>query len=429
MPDHPTSKRPLIPYEWPGAYYFGDEERAAVTKVLEARSPFRYYGHDLQHYADQLEAAYRRRLGRAHALAVNSGTSALSIAMAMLDVGPGDEVLVPGYFWASCASSVVRAGAIPRLVDIDDSFVMDPHDLEAKISPRSKAVLLVHMSGATGHLDRLLETARSHHLPVIEDVAQANGGSFRGRPLGSFGDIAIFSFQYNKAITAGEGGMIVCDEEDLFHRAHAVHDLGYPRNESGRLVTDDPKVQLWGHGSRMSELSAAVLVAQERKLDPLVEKMRSLSSKLYRGLGRIAGVTPRSRPDPDGDNGAFVLLTWPDAQTNEAMVAATRAAGVATGPHGLNNLTFGEWGLHLYYNNASLVHRRGTNSRGYPWSDPANAFAAEYRYDRGTLRQADELFARSSLLAVPPAMSEETAASIIDIFHHCARARGLAVNS
>ncbi|MEX2541993.1 MAG: aminotransferase class I/II-fold pyridoxal phosphate-dependent enzyme [Trueperaceae bacterium] len=428
MSKRPTAKRPLIPYEWPGSYLFDEEERLAVNKVIDARSPFRYYGHDLQHFADRLEEAYRQRLGRKHALAVNSGTSALSIAMTMLDVGPGDEVLVPGYFWVSCASAVVRAGAIPKLVEIDDTFVMDPDDLARKISEHSKAVLLVHMSGATGRLDRLLEVARHHGLPVIEDVAQANGASFRGQPLGAFGEMAIFSFQYNKAITAGEGGLLVCDDDEFYRRAVAAHDLGYPRNESGRLVTEDPATQLWGQGSRMSELSAAMLVAQESKLDRLIGQMRSLNDRLYRELGKISAVTPRSRPDPSGDNGAFVILSWPDPSTNAAMIAATRSAGVVPGPKGLNNLTFNEWGLHLYYNNASLVHRRGVNSRGYPWADPANAFAAHYSYRKGELPRADDLFARSSLLAVPPAMSDDEVEAIVEIYHECARDQGLEVH-
>ena len=175
----------LLPYEWPGSYYLGEEELANVAQVLKARSPFRFYGHDLQHFADRLEEAYRQRLGRNHALAVNSGTSALSIAMGALGLGPGDEVLVPGYFWVSCASAVVRAGAVPRLVEIDETFVMDPVDMAKKITSRTKAVLVVHMSGATGALDEILEIARNRNLMVIEDVAQANGGTFRGRPLGS----------------------------------------------------------------------------------------------------------------------------------------------------------------------------------------------------------------------------------------------------
>jgi dTDP-4-amino-4,6-dideoxygalactose transaminase len=421
-----TLRPPLIPYEWPGSYLFGEEEAAAAASVLKARSPFRFYGHDLQHYADRLEAAYRRRLGRAHCLAVNSGTAALSIALAMLDVGPGDEVLLPGYLWVSCISAIVRTGAIPRLVDVDATFTMDPADLERTLGPRTKAVLVVHMSGSTGHLDRIVELARSRGVPLIEDVAQANGAAFRGTPLGGFGDVAIFSFQYNKAITAGEGGLVACDDPTLYRRAFALHDLGYARDDDGRLDTIDPTVQLWGQGSRMSELTAAVLCAQELKLDGLVERTRRLARRLRDGIAAVSAARPREEPDPDGGNGAFVILRWPDAESCRSIVAATRAAGVRTGPHGLNNLALEDWGLHLYYHNTSLVQRRGTTSRGYPWTDPANTFARDYRYDRGTLPRADDLFARSSLLAVPPSLGEETVDEIVQAFRTQARRLGLA---
>jgi dTDP-4-amino-4,6-dideoxygalactose transaminase len=415
----------LLPYEWPGSYFIGEEEIEAVTQVLLARSPFRFYGHDLQHCSDALEEAYCRRLNRQYALGVNSGTAALSIALSAMDVGPGDEVLLPGYLWVSCIAAVVRAGAIPRLVDINDTFCMDPDDLERKITPHSKVVVFVHMSGATGDIQRVVEVARAHHLPVLEDVAQANGASFRGRPLGSFGDMAIFSFQLNKNMTAGEGGMVTCDDKALYDRAVACHDLGYPRNPEGRLVTEDPDLQLWGQGSRMNELTAAVLCAQERKLDTIVARMRTLNHTLYAGLNGIGGLRPRRVIDPQGDSGAFVLLIWPDADTCNRMVAATREAGVRTGPDGINNVAMSNWGLHLYYNNASLTHRRGVNSAGRPWTDPANSFAADYRYDRGTLPQADDLFSRTSLLEVPPVMTSETCDQVIRIFREKAQELGL----
>ncbi len=420
-----SEKPPLLPYEWPGSYYIGEEEIEAVTRVLLARSPFRFYGSDLQHTVEQLEAAYRQRLGRAYALAVNSGTAALSIALSAMDVGPGDEVLLPGYLWVSCISAVVRTGAIPRLVDIDDTFFMDPNDLERKITPHSKVVMVVNMSGTTGHIDRVVEIAHAHGLRVLEDTAQANGAAFHGKPLGSFGDMAIFSFQLNKNMTAGEGGMVVCDDPALFDRAVALHDLGYPRNAEGRLVTDRPDCQLWGQGSRMNELSAAMLVAQERKLDTITAAMRRLNHRLYAGLAGIAGMQPRRVLDPAGDSGPFALLIWPDPDTCQRMVAATRAAGVVTGPLGLNNIPMTEWGLHLYYNNVSLTQKRGVNSAGRPWSDPANTFAADYTYTRGALPQADDLFGRTSLLSVPPALTDEACDLLIGLFRQAAADLGL----
>ena len=132
-PNTEQENEALIPYEWPGSYFLGDEEVAAAASVLKARSPFRFYGHDLQGYADRLEKAYCDRLGK-HALAVNSGTSALSLAMNALGIGPGDEVLLPGYMWVSCIAAIIRAGAIPRLVDVDDTFCMDPGDLEKRLA-------------------------------------------------------------------------------------------------------------------------------------------------------------------------------------------------------------------------------------------------------------------------------------------------------
>lgn len=420
-----SSGEPLLPYEWPGSYFIGEEEIQAVNKVLLARSPFRFYGHDLQGYAAALEAAYRERLNRQYALGVNSGTAALSIALTAMDIGPGDEVLLPGYLWVSCIAAVVRAGAIPRLVDIDDTFCMDPADLERKITPHSKAVLYVHMSGATGDIERAMEVARAHDLLVLEDVAQANGARFHDRYLGSFGDMAIFSFQLNKNMTAGEGGLLVCDDQALYDRAVAAHDLGYPRNEHGRLVTDDAAMWLWGQGSRLNELSAAMLFEQLKKLDVITARMRKMNRYLYDGLNGIAGVRPRRLIDPDGDSGPFVLLIWPDADTCTRMVTATREAGVLPGPDGLNNIPLSDWGLHLYYNNASLTQRRGVTTAGRPWTDPANSFAANYDYHQGALPQADDLFGRSSLLAIPPVMTEDIAARIVQMFERAASELGL----
>ena len=417
-------KEPLLPYEWPGSYYIGEEELEAVSKVIQSRSLFRFYGHDLQHYADRVEEFYRQRLGRKHALVVNSGTGSLSIAMAAADVGPGDEVLIPGYLWVACISSVIRAGAIPRLVDIDDTFTMDPVDLERKINARTKAVLTVHMSGTTGDIERIAAICKAHKVLLIEDVAQANGASYRGKPLGSFGDIAIFSFQYNKNVTAGEGGMIVTDDDTLANRAWAVHDLGYVRDDTGRLDLNGP-IGTWGQGSRMGELGASVLFAQVQKLDLITGTMRARNQRLYAGLAKIPGVMPRRVIDPAGDSGSFVILTWPNAEICQKMVEMTRAEGVRPGPDGIGNVVMTNWGLHIYYQNVSLVEKHAINSAGRPWSDPLNVFAKDISYGKGTLPRMDDLIERSSLIPVSPHLSEKTCDQIIGIFQTCASRLGL----
>lgn len=414
----------LLPPEWPGTYFMGEEEAAAVSAVLKAKSPFRYYGPDLQGFTSKFEGLVRARLGRRHALALNSGTVALAVSVTALGIGPGDEVLVPGYLWPSCLSAVVRAGAIPRLVDVDDTFTVDPNDLRAKIGPHTKAVMVIHMSGSAGRLDDVLAVARDAGIAIIEDVAQANGGTFDGRPLGSFGDVATFSFQLNKTISAGEGGLVASDDDLLSRKLVAAHDLGFPRNAEGRLVLDDPEVSLWGHGGRMSEVAAAVLAAQEAKIERIVAEMQRASRRLYAGLAGVPDVRLRHRPDPAGDNGSFVLMTWPDAEHARRIVHQTRALGVRSTLGSLNNLAMEDWGLHLYYNNRNLVQRVGTNPRGYPWTDSANAFANDYEYGKGALPRADDLFSRSSLIAVSPALTDDAIDRIVDAYYHAARDLG-----
>lgn len=414
----------LLPYEWPGSYFIGEEEIDAVSKVLLARSPYRFYGHDVQHYADRVEDYFRQRLGRKHAVLVTSGTTALSTAMLTADVGPGDEVLVPGYMWVACISAVVRCGAIPRLVDIDDTYTMDPDDLERKITSRTKAVLLVHMSGACGNVERIVEICRRHGVLLIEDVAQANGASFRGKPLGSFGDIAIYSFQYNKNITAGEGGLVVSDDDNLGAKAWAYHDVGYSRNSAGRVDMSGP-IQTWGQCVHMNEISAAVLYAQTQKLDQITAAMRARNHQLYRGIGSIAGAKPRRVIDPNGDSGPFVLISWPSFEIARAIVEHTRANGVKPGPWGVGNIHMVDWGLHIYHNNVSLIEKRGVNSAGRPWSDPLNAFHSEIDYHKGLLPQMDDLIDRSILITVPPALTEAGANQIIDVYRETAHRLGL----
>ena len=418
------SEETLLPYEWPGSYFIGEEEIDAVTKVLLARSPYRFYGHDLQHYADKVEDFFRKRLGRKNAVLVNSGTGALSTAMMAADVGPGDEVLMPGYMWVACLSAVVRCGGIPRLVEIDDTFTMDPDDLERKIGPRTKAVLLVHMSGACGDVERIASICKKHNVLLIEDTAQANGASFKGQPLGSFGDMAIYSFQYNKNVTAGEGGMVVSDNDLLGAKTWAYHDVGYARNAAGRVDWTGP-VQTWGHCTHMSEVSAALLYAQVQKLDMITGKMRARNQQLYKGIGEIKGAKPRRLIDPNGDSGPFCLITWPTRDICAQMVELTRGSGVKPGPWGVGNIHMVDWGLHVYYNNVSLVQKKGVNSAGRPWSDPLNEFAKDYSYAKGALPQMDDLIERSCLITVPPALTEEDGKRIIDIYHESARKIGL----
>ena len=415
----PVRTEPL-PWELPGVHWIGAEELQLVSRVVEAASPFRYYGLDPQHMVDRLEEGYRRRLGRAYALAVGSGTAGLHVALGALGIGPGDEVLLPGYMWVSCISAVVRLGAIPRLVDIDETFCMDPADLRGKIGPRSKAVLLVHMSGAPGRVDEILQVARTAGIPVVEDVAQANGARLHGRHAGSFGDLAVFSFQLNKNMSSGEGGMIVCDEEHFYKRCFALHDLGYARDAAGRLDPADERYQLWGVGTRMCELCGAMALAQFGKLDRITGAMRKAKWTIRKSLGDIEGLGFRKIMDPDGDSGPFLITIHQTPEICRRFTDALKAEGIR-GPEGsLACVPMTEWGLHWYFNNTSLTNRRSISADGWPWTLPANAFAAEHRYVPGTLPVADDLAARSTLLAIASCLTDRDISDIITAFRKVA---------
>lgn len=411
----PVRTTPL-PWEFPGAHWIGDEELELVSQVVKSHSPFRFYGPQAQHMVDRLEHEWCQAFGHPHALGVSSGTAALSIAMSALNLGPGDEVLIPGYLWVSCVSAVVRCGAIPKLVDIDDTFCMDPDDLQAKIGPHSRAVLCVHMSGAPGRINDIAAICKEHHLALIEDCAQTAGASFNGTPVGRFGDIAIFSFQLNKNMTSGDGGMVVCNDPQLFRRIVALHDLGYPRTAAGRLDTTDPNAQLWGMGARMSELAGAMALAQLRKLPSITHAMRSAKWQIRDAVAKLPGIKLRNIIDPRGDSGPFMLFTLPTEAHARALVDALRAEGIR-GPDGsLACLTTREWGLHWYSNIPSLVEKRSNSRDGYPWSHPANQFAQNCTYALGALPKCDDLHARSALLTIASRLSSEDVSDIIAAF-------------
>jgi len=411
-----------LPWELPGAHGMGRDELEMAARVIMAKSPFRYYGPDLQHMVDSLEGAFCERLGRKFALGVSSGSAALYLAFGALGIGPGDEVLLPGYLWVSCLSAVVRLGAVPKLVDIDETFCTSPADFEQKIGPRSRAALFVHMSGAPGDVDALTRIARNSGLKIVEDCAQANGASYHGQPVGTFSDIAIFSLQLNKNMSAGEGGVLICDDENLYKRAFALHDMGYARNAEGRLDSSDERFQFWGIGSRMSELTGAVALAQLRKLDATVSAMRTAKWKIRNALSEISRITFRRIVDPAGDSGPFLITMLDSPETCKKFAAALHAEGIR-GPEGsMACVPMEEWGFHWHFNNLSLVNRRGVTPTGWPWNDPANAFAREYRYDRGVLPNCDDLARRSILLTIASCLTDKDIDDIIRAYRKVAAA-------
>ena len=215
---------------------------------------------------------FRHSVGVRHALALNSGTSGLFLAASALGIGPGDEVIVPGFTYVATLSSVIYARARPVLAEIDETFNLDPADVETRITPRTRAIIAVHMLGNAARVEELRAMADRHGVALIEDTAQAFGASYQGRWLGGFGDAGVYSFNEFKTITCGDGGMLVTDDDDLYARAFAMHDQGHSPFRKGIEVGARPML---GLNLRMTELEGAVLLAQHRKIDQILSHLRA----------------------------------------------------------------------------------------------------------------------------------------------------------
>ena len=321
----PVRKTPL-PGPYPGALLMGREEEKGVLEVLRSKSLFRYYGPDVLGKASEFERRFAARTGSRHALALNSGTSALKCALFAVGVGPGDTVLVPSFSYVATADVVLSLGARPVFVEIDETMTMDPADLRRKLSSgtdaKPRAICVVHLFGVAADMDPILGLAREYGIPVIEDCAQSCGAMYRGNTVGHLGAMGIFSFQLNKVITAGEGGALVTDDPALYDRAVRLHDHG---NHRGDESAGSPLI---GEGLRISELSAAILLAQLGRLDDILSRLRSAKRFLIERLADVPGLTLTRIPDPEGDGGVSLTFFTESVEKTARVVEALNAEGI-----------------------------------------------------------------------------------------------------
>lgn len=388
---------------YPGGMEIGEEEKQQVLEVLDRKYLFRYYGPEqYPSKVCELETQFAAKVGAKYALAVNSCTSALITALVACGVGPGDEVIVSGYtFFASCAA-IVAAKAIPVIAEVDETLTIDVDDIERKITPATKAILPVHMRGVPCDMDRIMALARKHNLKVIEDVAQAMGGTYKGKSLGTFGDCGCYSFQYHKIITAGEGGMVVTNDERLYDRCMGYHDTAAcwrPDRFAGQRYEGE---LFCGVNYRMSELTGAVMLAQLGKLDALVGGMRRNQQRIIEQIQDIPGIRLRPLNDPDGDVGVCLMFYLDDAQKVQPFTEALQAEGVPAA--GVFNSGIPDW--HIYAHWKHVIEKKTPTPEGCPWSCPYHqGEPVEYSVDMNP-KTLDTL-SRVIHLDIPPQMSLE----------------------
>jgi 8-amino-3,8-dideoxy-alpha-D-manno-octulosonate transaminase len=328
----PVRRSPFA-YQCIGANLIGAEEERLVLEVLRSQTLFRHYGPRAPHMVDDLEREVCTYLGVRYALATATGSGAYFCALAALGLGPGDEVIIPTYGWITDYSAVTLTGATPVFADIDESFNLNPEAFAAKISARTRAVIVIHYQGAASRLDEIISIAKAHQIKVVEDVAQACGGTYAGRKLGSWGDIGCFSLQTHKMITSGDGGIVATDDQELYERAVRYHDLGLLRETFVRRL-ESPVITkpLCGLQWRMNELSGAVALAQLRKLPGMLTRTKA-------GADVVRGEISRQIPEikfravrAEDETGITLLFNLGSAENVSFFKQAYEAEGFVYGP-------------------------------------------------------------------------------------------------
>lgn len=312
----------------PGFELFSDLERKEVNDVLENGVLMRYGFDGMRngHWkAKELEAELAKTFQSNYVQLVSSGTAAVSVALASAGVGAGDEVIMPTFTFVASFEAIMMLGAIPILVDIDDTLTLDPKAVEAAITPKTKAVMVVQMCGSMADMDTLRTVCQTHNLIFIEDACQAIGGSYKGKPLGSIADLGCFSFDFVKTITCGEGGAVVTNNKDYYINSDHYSDHGHDHVGNDRGAETHPFL---GYNFRISELHAAVGLAQVRRLPEFIKIQKRNYTILRNALAKVPGVTFRTVPEGGEESYAFLNFFMPNAVSGQKVAEAFKANGV-----------------------------------------------------------------------------------------------------
>jgi len=388
-----------------GAELIGEEEKKEVMDILET-GVFMRYGFDEERKGifkvREFEDAFASYLGVGYALGVTSGSAALKVALTAMDVGPGDEVIVPAFDFIATYEAVLEVGAIPVMADIDDSLNIDPDKIEDRITPYTKAIIPVHMCGAPARIDKIVEVSKKHNILVLEDNAQSCGGSYKGKKLGTFGDMGILSFDYYKTITTGEGGMVITNNQDLYNRSDWYHDHGHDHNPNVSRALEGRTIL--GFNYRMTEFQGAVGLAQLRKLDYIISEQRKNKAVIKDALGKISGIGFRYIPDPEGDTATFLGF-------NLSRETVTKEFQEALQKEGVDTILFKENAWHYVPRWEHLIAWSTANSRQYPFTNPMYKGQVEYKVE--DIPNAEDLMGRTLFMIIPVRMPEEKLEGIL----------------
>lgn len=377
----------------------GAAEREAAIKVLDSDVLSAFLGGAGQYFMGgehvrRFEQAWAEQFGFKHAISVNSWTSGLMAAVGACGIGPGDEVIVSPYTMSASATCVLFYGGIPIFADIDpDNYCLDPASVEARVTPRTKAIIVVHIFGHPADMDGIMEVARKHQLRVIEDAAQSPGATYKGRPVGAIGDIGGFSLNYHKHIHVGEGGLLVTQDDTLARRACLIRNHG----ENAVEGTDEPLDNAIGGNYRLTELQAAIACEQLRKLDIIVQTRQQLAAHVRRRLDGLPGLRVQAEPT-DSTHAYYVLPLRFDAEAAGLSRHLFVKSVLAELPpaKGFESMPLTEGFVRPLYLSRIYQEQRALGSGGFPFNYNEGV---TYAYPKGLCPVAEEAYEHSLLLS------------------------------
>jgi dTDP-4-amino-4,6-dideoxygalactose transaminase len=364
-------------------YRIGKEEADAASRVIMSGSLFRIGSkyEEVNHF----EHEWKDKMGSQHCLCLTSGTAALQTGLAALGVGPGDEVIVPSYTFISTAVAVLAVGAIPVIVDINETLTMDPADVERKISKHTKAVIPVHIAGFPCDMDALMALSKKYGFFIVEDACQADGGSYKGKRLGSIGDTGAYSFNWFKIISAGEGGAFVTNDLNIYERAIIYHDCGTP------YWTYEQPIDLpifSGFNMRSNDITGAILREQVKRLDGILGDLRRVKKAIMAGTAGKVPFSPSN--DREGDCGTTLSFLF---KTEEEAIAFEKKIG---GIRPINTQK------HVYTNWTPILEKRGAHVNAYnPFLSPLNE-GLNMDYSLDMCSKSLDILSRSVYMAINP---------------------------
>jgi 8-amino-3,8-dideoxy-alpha-D-manno-octulosonate transaminase len=394
----------------PGTELFGSEERKEINDVLETGILFRY-NHDQQRNgvwkARDFEAEVKKITGAKYAHAVANGTAGIATALAASGIGTGDEVIVPPFTYIATVEAVFFLGAIPVFAEVDETLCLSAEGIKAALTPKTKAVCLVHMCGGMADMDSIMQVVKDNNLILVEDAGQAFAASYKGTSTGLFGQAGSYSFDFFKIATAGEGGVLVTNDEATYRLADSYADHGHDHIGNNRGMEQHP---ILGFNYRISELHAAVGVAQTRKVPHIREVNRKYKTMLTEILSQTEGISFATLADPDGDSATFLNILMPDTETAGRTVAEFNKAGV-TG--------FNYWFTNMYHFINQWDHIKGLKTAS---KLPVQLLGSPQDYNNLHLPKSQEVIGRLISFGIRCTWTEDEVTALANKIAACAKA-------